>query len=603
MIVIKNTEAVPDSVPNDGTGRVRVRCTVFTSNDDARIESVELDLSAIGGDAGHGMELDAADSLSETADGVYECGFGVGNLTDPYAYDLPIRATDSKEESGKSRVRLTVEYSRPSVTADPDLEAGLQRLIELGGNPVTEGNLVEVLADGELALKRRLELIRSAKKQINLQTYHLDDEGSSGRIMDALGDMASQGVEVNVILNSTIQYATSPLSALRLKFQGVVRELQNVGRRIEHELTERTAKSVGEYFDEFKQGLDKGMREINMVMFDANRLRKSLEQKGHKRKFAGWLRRYVEEDRSGKRAGREESRTPDWVPGFQGPGGLPALPMLDYTIHEKILVVDGERAIVGGRNLDDRYFTRWRDLDLYLDGPVVSQVQRGFLNNFAEYSAGDERIARPMELNPEPEATGSSRVQFVQSKPWLGRIDAMKTLVAMIQSAEKRIWASSQYLVLPDSLLRDALLDAVDRGVDVRILTNSYETGYEVAFAVGFLISLQYYGELLRRGVKIHTMNGTGDPEEPQPYFHTKQYLIDGKVACFGSFNLTMRSCYIESENLVNVFDRKIVAGQERAYEGLLRDKSTPVTPERLRELEERHKSKTEYVKYAELLY
>jgi len=50
---------------------------------------------------------------------------------------------------------------------------------------------------------------------------------------------------------------------------------------------------------------------------------------------------------------------------------------LSNNLHEKIFLVDGERAIIGGRNISDSSF-RGKDMEVMLEGSVVHQVQDHF---------------------------------------------------------------------------------------------------------------------------------------------------------------------------------------------------------------------------------
>ena len=48
-MVIKNIRVRPETVPNNGKGRVRMEAAVFSREEDARIDSVVVDLSSLGG--------------------------------------------------------------------------------------------------------------------------------------------------------------------------------------------------------------------------------------------------------------------------------------------------------------------------------------------------------------------------------------------------------------------------------------------------------------------------------------------------------------------------------------------------------------------------
>ena len=66
-------------------------------------------------------------------------------------------------------------------------------------------------------------------------------------------------------------------------------------------------------------------------------------------------------------------------------------------LHEKLLVTDGTFGMVGGRNWGDDYFEpdAWRDSDIYLEGPIVAETQRLFLERWDEYGGWEARAGCP----------------------------------------------------------------------------------------------------------------------------------------------------------------------------------------------------------------
>jgi len=288
---------------------------------------------------------------------------------------------------------------------------------------------------------------------------------------------------------------------------------------------------------------------------------------------------------------------------YQGPGGLPALPLLDYAIHEKILVVDGKSAIVGGRNLEDRYFTHWLDQDLYLEGPVVGEIQKGFCGSYESMRPSGEPLHSPARLAAGPPHGDGLPVMFVQSAPWNRDYETLKALVYSIAGCRKSFLAYSQYLALSESLLKDAIMDAARRGVNVEIITNSAETSRETSFATGYFISLNIMGDLLKAGVKIHEMRPAADPKAPQPYMHVKEFLFDGQMAASGSFNLSLRSSYVESENLVLVADSNYTQGREALFHERVKTLTRPVTAKRYADLCAAHKTRMEAARLVTLLF
>ena len=602
-IVVKNIRVSPEEVANDGLGRVSVSAMVFTPADGAVISRVFLDVPFLQSGQGVEMAFDEQEGIAATREGRYSCSFEVPLLTDPGDYQLPIVALDSKGTSGTRKVPLSVYYRRPSYSGTI-LDPVNQRCLDaLSSSGVTFGNLVEPLRDGEAAFEKRYSLIEKARRQINIQSYTLSAEGRCGRLVELLLEKSSQGVEVNCLLNMGSQLVVSPMAAIRLGFQRMGKDLQELAREIDDTIGGR--QGVQEMIKDVQgifQRLGKGPHGANVLLVDEQAIVGRDKKAADAGRRSGiWLEKMT---RSRSRMSvADQKKLSEWFFSFSGPGGLPGVPMLTYAVHEKILIVDGSMAVVGGRNLEDRYFTHWIDTDVYLEGPVVRRIQEGFLRSWQEFSRNLDREVSITPLLVDSEPAGTTPVRFVQSRPWLGEYTTLENLVTAIQMARERILIASQYIVLPDSLLRDALLEAAQRGVEIHILTNSATTAQEVGFSGGYVLSLTYMEPLLEAGMRIYEVNGPQEEGMPKPYLHAKEFIIDGLWAAIGSFNLSIRSCYIESENLLNIQDEVFAQAQEENFWDRVRKDTTEITKEYLALQKERFRAKMAIARYLDLFY
>jgi phosphatidylserine/phosphatidylglycerophosphate/cardiolipin synthase-like enzyme len=606
-VIVKNVKTTPAFADNDGRTAAACSCVVFTAADDAAVVSAEIDLSPLAGPPRAPLKPRAGQRLPGTNDGAYAARFTVPQLTDPGRYELPIAARDSAGNAGAGRARFDVIYRRPDYRGGPLAPDNQRALARLAGSPIAPGNRVEVLADGAAAMDKRLAMLAAAKKQINLQTYLFDREVGGARFYDALLARFNAGVQANIILNADTQIPAALLSTLRLSFHHLLSEIS------EFLGTLRPTTPAEREFLSWQKRLAEWKKSVNLILFSGSRLReRGLAPLRRGEPLAVWLQKMLDdaapidpelpagEERRGIERRSEEPRNEEL---FQGPGGLPALPLLDYATHEKILAVDGAQAIVGGRNLTDEYFSRWIDADLWLEGPIVGHVQKGFFRSFGEFADDPAKRVRPAAPARGGPAAGGSPVQFVQSRPWLGDVRTLRALVTAFQMAQHRIFAYSQYLVLPDSLLLDALLDAARRGVEVKILTNSQTTAQDVNFGTGYFVTLNHLLRLLEAGVRVYLLDGDPSSKNGQPYMHVKEFLIDGQLACFGSFNLSMRSCFIESENLVNVFDPAVAEAEESRFWNRISRRATEATTAFVRDQIRLHRGKLEIARALELLF
>jgi len=220
---------------------------------------------------------------------------------------------------------------------------------------------------------------------------------------------------------------------------------------------------------------------------------------------------------------------------------------LNFRNHRKIVVVDGERAFVGGHNVGVEYLggnprlSPWRDTHIELRGPVVASVQFVFIEDWHWATQSLPRL-EPSQAE-QPERTGDADMHCLVVAP--GPADKEETgslfFVEAINAAQTRIWITTPYLV-PDEAVFSALRLAVMRGVDVRILIPSRRDHYVV-----FEASKLYAHDLIRAGVRIFRYR--------PGFLHQKVVLIDDVAAAIGSANLDNRSFRLNFEIMVLTID------------------------------------------------
>lgn len=208
--------------------------------------------------------------------------------------------------------------------------------------------------------------------------------------------------------------------------------------------------------------------------------------------------------------------------------------------HRKLLIVDGRIAFLGGINISSVYSggsfslhskvrpdgkLHWRDTDLQLEGPVVGELQKLFIDTW-EKQKGEPLAAR--NYFPAAERKGSEVVRAIGSSPDEPYSLIYATLISALRSAQTEIWLTNAYFV-PDPQLLAALKDAVARGVDVKLVLPGSTDSWLV-----FHAGRAYYAELLKAGVKLY--------ERRDALLHVKTAVIDGVWSTVGSTNLDWRS-------------------------------------------------------------
>ncbi len=405
----------------------------------------------------------------------------------------------------------TIRIAEKEADTSPDILADKNKkfLEQYYTSPVTSGNHVDVLYDGPDSFLKFKEVLESAQHSIHLQTFLLENKGKSAELYNILKDKARSGVDVKVLLTRYSQLGKSPAVYFDLKMNG-----------------------------------------IDVIMIgDISLPREKVTE------FTPWHRLMQDQFLMLR-------KLPEEMPFMESLIKENAKELvIEYALHEKMIIVDGERAITGGRNISDNYFFWWKDMDLYLEGPAVSALDAEFRSNWKEFG-GDISIEESFTVQIGIE--NDFPVGIADSKPWKGNYTTVDMLCAAIGMAKENIFITSQYIALPEKL-SVALKHAALRGIDVRILTNSHETGQEVAFSLCHYISLNYYRDLFSAGIRIYEYQSFKNAKQ-KPYYHAKMFIIDGLWASIGSFNLSTRSAFLESEIQVNIPDASFAKARQDTF-------------------------------------
>jgi cardiolipin synthase len=221
---------------------------------------------------------------------------------------------------------------------------------------------------------------------------------------------------------------------------------------------------------------------------------------------------------------------------------------LNHRTHRKLMVVDGRIGFTGGVGIADEWLgdaeskDHWRDTVLRVEGPVVTQLQFAFMDNWVK-SRGE--LLTGLDYFPPVEPAGSSRTQVIKSSPTEGSSAVKLLYIVSIVSAVKSIYISNAYFV-PDRDTRRALETAVRRGVDVRVIV----PGEFVDVPLARQASRMQYELLLRRGIRIFEYQPT--------MMHAKTMVVDGIFSTVGSSNFDERSFRLNDEVNVNVYDEGV---------------------------------------------
>jgi putative cardiolipin synthase len=271
---------------------------------------------------------------------------------------------------------------------------------------------------------------------------------------------------------------------------------------------------------------------------------------------------------------------------------------LNHRMHNKLLIADGQMAILGGRNIGDHYFGlhhkyNFHDLDMVVlgdDAAGSSEIFDHFWNSdqvipasaFVEDASWEtietareserEKIRQTEELkefssgprNWDDEmadlvagmSAGTSTLEYDRLFPEAAKptIDGVVRLVEIVEQAKREVLILNAY-VIPGERMLEIFQEATDRGVRVRLLTNSLASNDVPAVTAKYK---KYRKPLLEAGVELYEFRA--HPEIQQGIidteavtarfagFHTKAAVVDREIVYVGSLNLDPRSIQLNTE-------------------------------------------------------
>ena len=270
---------------------------------------------------------------------------------------------------------------------------------------------------------------------------------------------------------------------------------------------------------------------------------------------------------------------------------------LDHRMHNKAMIVDNRVAIVGGRNLADEYFglhavANFRDMEVIAGGPIVLDVSAEFDRYFNDrwavpieslshvrHTAADLDAARKVReenVHIHAEQTDAERLAawqalvanaldgkgtlFADKPPEENPAEAgeapvqvANALMGIIDAAQEEVLIVSAYLI-PTPALEGAVRRAVERGVRIRMLTNSIRSNNHLTAHSAYRNHIR---TLLDSGAELHEVRIDATDrdiymlspiEEKKLALHAKALVIDTDKVFIGSANLDPRSLRINTE-------------------------------------------------------
>lgn len=226
--------------------------------------------------------------------------------------------------------------------------------------------------------------------------------------------------------------------------------------------------------------------------------------------------------------------------------------------HQKLLIADHHRAVIGGFNIEEDYFRdpagahAWRDLGLQVEGPAARRLA-GYFDALAGWARQPRAKMRDLRRALRRWSEPSGPARWLLGGP-TRRLNPWARAVKRDMRRARRLDMISAYFLPNPAMLRR--IETVARRGRARVMTAAKSDN--LATIAG---ARHTYRRLLRQGVDIY---------EYQPCkLHTKLIVVDD-IVYLGSANFDMRSLYLNLEVMLRIEDKAFAAHMRDYVDGEL---------------------------------
>jgi cardiolipin synthase len=266
-----------------------------------------------------------------------------------------------------------------------------------------------------------------------------------------------------------------------------------------------------------------------------------------------------------------------------------AVRRLQYRNHRKLLIVDGTTGFTGGVGIAEEWTgnaqdpDHWRDTHVRVTGPVVRGLQGAFAENWLECTgdvlAGDRYL-------PYIEATeDGGPMQVMRSSATVGDSNAEALIYLAVAAAKRSIELTSAYFV-PRPAFTQALVEAAERGVHMRILVPGSHIDKQLVRTAGRAA----YDQLIAAGIELYEYCPT--------MLHAKTLTVDEIWSSVGSVNFDNRSFQLHDEVTLCVQSERFASQLHDVFEKDL-EASERIEPEKWQERSITQRARENVTKYA----
>lgn len=243
---------------------------------------------------------------------------------------------------------------------------------------------------------------------------------------------------------------------------------------------------------------------------------------------------------------------------------------LSLRLHSKVVLADGDVAIIGGMNFANRYHgdgmkKEWLDFAVQIRGPecaLLLDIMRKLWNKkFISKQERSNEYVRDPQSYPDNVA-----VKILQNNWYRNKIEILQGYRTIFRKSQKSMILFSGYF-LPGRNERRLLRLASMRGVDIKIVLAAESDASVFKKATQFL-----YDFILRNNIKIY--------EYLPSNLHAKVATVDGVWCTVGSYNLNHLSDYGSIEINAAIHDAAFTQYFEEKLLDIIKNDCREITPE-----------------------
>ena len=237
-------------------------------------------------------------------------------------------------------------------------------------------------------------------------------------------------------------------------------------------------------------------------------------------------------------------------------------------MHRKIVVVDAQRAFVGGINFSVDHLEEFgpqakQDYAVEVEGPIVAEIHR-FVRGVIRREPRTDQVRPGLPASP-PGAVAGAEMIFVTRDNHQHRNDIERHYRVAIRAARERVLIANAYF-FPGYLLLREMRRAARRGVQVMLILQGEPDMPIVKTAAALL-----YGYLQRDGVRIY--------EYCKRPLHGKVAVVDNVWSTVGSSNLDPLSLSLNLESNLVIRDAAFARDLGQRLEELIANNCEEVAP------------------------